>query len=117
MSETKFLDIMDFNPPRKISKDIETSFIDMAALDIYHKKIKTKSLKKYSSGSRFQNGDTLFARITPCLENGKTAKVDILATDEIGHGSTEFIILAAKEPYFDEEYVYYLSLLLLKHQL
>lgn len=44
------------------------------------------------------NGDTLFARITPCLENGKTALVDILEPGEVGWGSTEFIVMRPKDP-------------------
>jgi type I restriction enzyme S subunit len=44
------------------------------------------------------NGDTLLARITPCLENGKTAFVDFLKPGEVGWGSTEFIVLRPKPP-------------------
>jgi type I restriction enzyme S subunit len=51
-----------------------------------------------SSGSRFANGDVLLARITPCLENGKTALVDFLTDGEVGWGSTEFIVLGPKPP-------------------
>lgn len=57
---------------------------------------------------RFQNGDTLLARITPCLENGKTALVDFLTAGEIGWGSTEFIILAPKET-TPPEFIYCLT--------
>lgn len=53
--------------------------------------------RKYKGGSRFQNNDTLFARITPCLENGKTGFVDYLKPGEIGFGSTEFIVIRGKE--------------------
>ena len=52
--------------------------------------------KHYSGGAKFNNGDVLLARITPCLENGKTAIVDFLADDETGFGSTEFIVLRGK---------------------
>jgi type I restriction enzyme S subunit len=45
------------------------------------------------SGARFKDRDTLIARITPCLENGKTALVDFLPEGEVGWGSTEFIVL------------------------
>ena len=48
--------------------------------------------REYKSGSRFQNGDVLFARITPCLENGKTVLVEFLEDGEIGAGSTEFLV-------------------------
>jgi type I restriction enzyme S subunit len=61
------------------------------------------------SGARFQNGDTLLARITPCLENGKTAYVDFLDDEEVGHGSTEFIVLSGIEGVSDDLFVYYLA--------
>ncbi len=60
-------------------------------------------------GSKFANKDTLFARITPCLENGKTSLVSGLSDGEVAFGSTEFIVLAAKEPEYDSDYIYYLS--------
>ena len=50
----------------------------------------------YQGGSRFQNGDTLLARITPCLENGKTAFVNLLEENEVAAGSTEFIVMRGK---------------------
>jgi type I restriction enzyme S subunit len=50
------------------------------------------------SGARFKNGDTLIARITPCLENGKTALVDFLNDGEVGWGSTEYIVLRSLSP-------------------
>ncbi|HEY5909999.1 MAG TPA: restriction endonuclease subunit S, partial [Verrucomicrobiae bacterium] len=59
------------------------------------------------SGSKFRNGDTLLARITPCLENGKTALVNILADGEAGRGSTEFIVLRSKR--LTPEFVYCLA--------
>src|SRR5438477_2423653 len=54
--------------------------------------------REFSSGTRFNNGDTLLARITPCLENGKTAFVDFLEEGQTGWGSTEFIVLCPKPP-------------------
>lgn len=62
----------------------------------------------FSSGSKFRNGDTIMARITPCLENGKTAKVSILNYGEVGFGSTEYIVFRAKEGIADKDYLYYL---------
>lgn len=59
------------------------------------------------SGSKFVNGDTLMARITPCLENGKTAFVNFLADGQVGRGSTEFIVLRPK--LFSPEYGYCLA--------
>jgi len=61
------------------------------------------------SGTKFVNGDTLLARITPCLENGKTAFVDFLPEEgQVGWGSTEYIVLRPKPP-LPAEYGYYLA--------
>ena len=62
----------------------------------------------FSSGMKFRNGDTIMARITPCLENGKTAQVSILNDGEVGFGSTEYIVFRAKEGIADKDYLYYL---------
>lgn len=53
-------------------------------------------MKPFNGGMRFANGDTLLARITPCLENGKTAFVDFLDENEVAFGSTEYIVLAPR---------------------
>jgi type I restriction enzyme S subunit len=52
--------------------------------------------KAFAGGMKFQNGDVVVARITPCLENGKTGLITLLDDDEIGFGSTEFIVLRGK---------------------
>ena len=52
-------------------------------------------MKPYNGGMRFSNGDTVMARITPCLENGKTAFIDFLDTSEVAFGSTEYIVLSS----------------------
>ena len=62
------------------------------------------------SGAKFRNGDTLLARITPCLENGKSAFVDFLKDGETGWGSTEFLVLRPKSPWPD-----YYAYLLCRH--
>ena len=64
-------------------------------------------LEPFSGGTKFRNGDTIMARITPCLENGKTAKVNILDDGEVGFGSTEYIVFRAREG-VDTDFVYYL---------
>jgi type I restriction enzyme S subunit len=64
--------------------------------------------RSFGSGMRFVNGDTLVARITPCLENGKTAFVDFLAPGQIGWGSTEYIVLRSKPP-LPAEFAYCLA--------
>jgi type I restriction enzyme S subunit len=103
------LDIVEFNPTRRLKKGEIAPFVEMAAIPENDRNISSIEYREVKGGSRFKNGDTLFARITPCLENGKTAKVSGLAEDEIAHGSTEFIVMAAKEPEYDEDFVYYLS--------
>ena len=56
-----------------------------------------------------QNEDTLLARITPCLENGKTGYVNCLKANQVGHGSTEFIVLSGIEGKTDNLFIYYLA--------
>ncbi|MGI2227362.1 restriction endonuclease subunit S [Shewanella sp. AC91-MNA-CIBAN-0169] len=102
--------IVEFNPKRTVKKGTIAPFIDMAALPISSRDIDEVIEKVFKSGgAKFANGDTLFARITPCLENGKTAKVSGLPINTNAFGSTEFIVMAAKEPEYDENYIYYLA--------
>ncbi|WP_252510676.1 restriction endonuclease subunit S [Acinetobacter bereziniae] len=109
MSFETIKDIVNFNPSRPLSKGKEAPFIDMASLPVNGRDINEVSNKVFNGGgAKFKNGDTLFARITPCLENGKTAKVENLPVDCIAHGSTEFIVLSAKSK-DDEDFVYYLA--------
>lgn len=76
----------------------------------FQRKIEGFVVTKYTSGTKFRNGDTLLARITPCLENGKTAQVSILEEGEVGFGSTEFIVLREKPGISDRNFIYYLSI-------
>ncbi|WP_202799338.1 restriction endonuclease subunit S, partial [Treponema sp. JC4] len=80
----------------------------MEVLQPYCRAIPSFSLEPYSGGSKFKNGDTIMARITPCLENGKTVMVNILDKNEIGFGSTEYIVFRAKENITDPFFIYYL---------
>ncbi|KHF29984.1 EcoKI restriction-modification system protein HsdS [Paenibacillus sp. P1XP2] len=101
---------MDINPFYSIRKGTLAKKISMADLEPFTRKITNYEVAEFNGGSKFKNGDTLVARITPCLENGKTAYVNILEKDEIGFGSTEFIVLRGKEGISDNKYVYYLSI-------
>jgi type I restriction enzyme S subunit len=65
-------------------------------------------IREFSSGTKFRNGDTLLARITPCLENGKTAYINCLPNDQVAWGSTEFIVMRSKSP-LPAEYTYLLA--------
>src|SRR5690606_10581500 len=85
-------------------------FIDMASVSTHARDVEgTITTREHKgSGSKFQNGDTLLARITPCLENGKTALVSCLPDNVIAHGSTEFIVIAPKSK-SDTLFIYYLA--------
>ena len=86
--------LLTINPKLSLKKGQNASFVDMAALPMNSGSVSEVIMKEYGGGgSKFQNGDVLLARITPCLENGKTAIVDFLSEGEIGFGSTEFIVL------------------------
>lgn len=104
-----FSEAVEINPKRELKKGNIAKFVSMADIQPFTRKISNYTLREFKGGSKFKNNDTLFARITPSLENGKTAFVDILVDNEIGFGSTEFIILTAKEGKTDSYFVYYLS--------
>ena len=106
--EYKFSDFVDINPLVRIPKNIPISFVEMKDLDPSMRYCESSQLKLMSGGSRFINGDTLFARITPCLENGKICQVRYLQNN-IGFGSTEFHVFRAKNGISDTNFVYYLS--------
>lgn len=102
-------DVAQINPRRKVKKGEPVPFLDMAALplrgrDICEADIQVRLAK--GAGAHFQNGDTLVARITPCLENGKTAQVRNLSQEAVGEGSTEFIVLCGRDA-FDDDFVHY----------
>ncbi|MDR2781016.1 MAG: restriction endonuclease subunit S, partial [Holosporaceae bacterium] len=92
--EVKALDkIIQINPTTSVDRMRPVTFVDMKALPISGFSIMNFEKKIYSNGAKFRNGDILIARITPCLENGKTGMVDFLDDNESGFGSTEFIVL------------------------
>ena len=91
-------EIMELNPPEPLKKGTVAAYLDMASLPTSGPNLGDWILRKFTSGARFRNGDTLLARITPCLENGKTAFVQSLPRHSIGWGSTEFIVLRASYP-------------------
>lgn len=98
---------IDINPHTKLSDDREHWWVEMGDLPLDSMVIQSARRREGRGGSKFQNGDILFARITPCLENGKTAFVDFLSNGETARGSTEFIVLRSKR--LSPEYVYCLS--------
>ena len=106
-TEYRLGDIVEINPTESIKKGTIAKKIGMDVLQPYCRAIPSFSVEPYSGGSKFKNGDTIMARITPCLENGKTAMVNILNENEIGFGSTEYIVFRAKETITDPYFVYY----------
>ncbi|AQY21173.1 restriction endonuclease subunit S [Riemerella anatipestifer] len=101
-------EFIDFNPSEKLQKNTTAKKIPMDKLGTFERKIKGFELSEYKSGPKFKNKDTLLAKITPCLENGKTALVDILEDNEIAFGSSEFIVLRNNE-LSDYKFIYYLA--------
>ncbi len=104
----KLSDIADFNPRETIKKGAIAKKIPMDALRPFYRDIPYYVEECFSGGTKFRNGDTIMARITPCLENGKTAKVSILNDGEVGFGSTEYMVFRAKEGIANKDYLYYL---------
>ncbi len=107
--EYSLSEIAEINPTEKLAKNTVAPKISMENLQPFTKKPNGQSLEKYNGGTKFRNGDTLLARITPCLENGKTAYVNILKDDEIGFGSTEYIVLREKTGLSDKQFLYYFA--------
>lgn len=90
-------DIANINPRYTLSKGTEARYIDMSQLSTTTSFPDGWTFRAYNGGMKFKNQDTIMARITPCLENGKTAYIDFLANDEIAFGSTEYIVLSPKD--------------------
>ena len=102
-------DFIEFNPRLSLKKGVVATKVAMEKLQPFAKKIPATEQAEFAGGSKFCNGDTIMARITPCLENGKTAFVDILADREVAFGSTEFIVMRARLGVSDPQFVYYLA--------
>ena len=90
-------DYADLNPRRVLAKHQIARSIDMSQLSTSGAFPSGWEMKSFNGGMRFANGDTLLARITPCLENGKTAFIDFLDEGEVAFGSTEYIVLAPRK--------------------
>ena len=100
----------NINPLRPLKRGSVSPFIPMDVLPLHSRAVERIESREYTgSGMRFCNGDTLIARITPCLENGKTAFVSGLHDGEIAHGSTEYIVLSGKAEESDSLFGYYLA--------
>ena len=90
--------LIEFNPREALRKGTVAPYLEMSALPTSGSWPEPPVLRPFGSGMRFRNGDTLLARITPCLENGKTAFVQCLPDNAVGWGSTEFIVMRPRHP-------------------
>jgi type I restriction enzyme, S subunit len=100
--------LLALNPQRSKPNEKVSPYIDMAALPTESALVSTPGTRPSKPGTRFVNGDTVMACITPCLENGKTAYIDCLAEGEVGIGSTEFIVLRP-EADLPAQFAYFLA--------
>ncbi len=105
----KLHDVISFNPSEKLPKGTIAKKISMDVLHPFSRDIPAYTIEAYSGGAKFRNGDTIMARITPCLENGKTALVNILDNNEVAFGSTEYIVMRAIPGVSDPNFIYYLA--------
>lgn len=106
--EYRFSDFVEINPTISLKGTEDYSYVEMKDLENGNKFCFPSIERKPVSGARFQNGDTLFAKITPCLENGKICQVRGLKNN-IGFGSTEFFVFREKNNISDNDFVFYLS--------
>ena len=101
----KFTEYVEVNPKTNLKKGEYAPFVEMANVSITYREPEKIENKKYTRGPKFQNGDSVVARIEPCLQNGKKF---FWKSDKIGFGSTEYIVFRAKEGKMDSKYLFYL---------
>ena len=106
----KLKDFIQFNPTERIAKGVFCRKIAMEQLNPYTRYVSSDIFENYKGGAKFKNGDTIMARITPCLENGKTAYISSLEENEVAFGSTEYIVLRNIANVSDSKYIYYLAI-------
>jgi type I restriction enzyme S subunit len=101
-------ELIELNPTEKLKKGDDAPYVDMASLPTSGSWSEPPIRRPFGSGMKFRNGDTLMARITPCLENGKSTFMQNLPEGQVGWGSTEFIVMRAKGP-VPAEFAYLLA--------
>lgn len=100
----KFLDCIDVNPKISLEKSKIVPFIEMGNVSTIYRNPVAVERKPFDSGVKFQDGDTVVARITPCLQNGKRFYCKNIGT---GFGSTEYLVFRPKNESIDNLYLYY----------
>ena len=109
METLAFSELVEINPRIGIERGKEYPFIEMGIVEPERRYVKTYKNRIFKgSGAKFIVGDTLFARITPCLENGKIVQYQN-ADGQPGFGSTEFFVFRARPKISDAGFVYYLA--------
>ena len=111
MASTRiFSEFIEINPAVPMKKGVTYLFIAMEDLVPGRRYVTADRMRQFTGGgARFQSGDILFARITPCLENGKIAQVHH-SSMQTGFGSTEFFVFRNKQEISDPAYIFYLAL-------
>ena len=105
-----FSEAVQVNPPIRLERGEIYPFVDMASVRPDVRNAYSPEQREYrGGGSRFQSGDTLMARITPCLENGKVARYVAQGPELEAHGSTEFIVMRGRPDITDNDFAYYLT--------
>ena len=104
----KLSEIAYINPRESLGKGVVAKKVPMDKLQPFCRDIPEFVLEEYKGGTKFRNGDTIMTRITPCLENGKIAKISVLRDGEVGFGSTEYIVFRAIDGVSDADFLYYL---------
>ena len=106
----KLDDFIEFNPTISLKKGVVATKITMDKIAPNCRQVIHDEKAPYDGGMKFQNNDTIMARITPCLENGKCAFISDLQEGEIAFGSTEYFVLRARPGISDPMFVYYLAI-------
>lgn len=108
MRTARLKDFVEINPAVRLAKNIDYPFIPMDAITPGRRYVEAPGLRTAGGGAKFCGGDTLFARITPCLENGKIAQFKATPT-QAAFGSTEYWVFRARKDISDPAYVFYLA--------
>ena len=107
-TKAPLINFIEVNPRETIDKGHLSKKIGMDKLQPFCRDIQEYEIAEFNGGAKFRNSDTIMARITPCLENGKIATVNVLDENEVGFGSTEYIVFRAKKGLTIPDFVYYL---------
>ena len=89
----------EINPQVRIPKGTEVPFVSMDQVVPGQRNVSAAEKRLFKGGSKFEHGDTLMARITPCLENKKIAQYLPPNHASPSAGSTEFIVIRGKMVY------------------